>query len=190
MEVLDSRSDAELLAATADGHSSAFAVFYRRYERALLGWLRARVGDPELAADLASEVFACVLDAADRFDPAKAGGTSAAGWVFVIAANTLTRAVKRSRVADEARRRIGMIEPVMLLDEDLERITAIGDRELEVRRLLATLPEDQRAAITARVIDDRPYPDVAAELRCSQLVVRKRVSRGLATLRAGLEETS
>jgi RNA polymerase sigma-70 factor (ECF subfamily) len=78
----------------------------------------------------------------------------------------------------------------MLLDEDLERITAIGDRELEVRRLLATLPEDQRAAITARVIDDRPYPDVAAELRCSQLVVRKRVSRGFATLRAGLEETS
>jgi RNA polymerase sigma-70 factor (ECF subfamily) len=189
MTVRDRRSDAALLAATAAGEPAAFAVFYGRYERALLGWLRVRVGDPELAADIASETFACVLDAADRFDPARAGGASAAGWVFTIARNILSSAVKRNRVGDDARRRLGMREPLMLFDEDLERVEVVGDLELEVRRLLDELPEHQQEAIIARVLDERSYQDVAADLRCSQLVVRKRVSRGLATLRAGLKGT-
>jgi RNA polymerase sigma-70 factor (ECF subfamily) len=37
------------------------------------------------------------------------------------------------------------------------------------------------------VIDERSYADIAGELRCSEQVVRKRVSRGLAQLRARLE---
>src|ERR1019366_4369522 len=39
----------------------------------------------------------------------------------------------------------------------------------------------------ARVLDERDYEEIAAELRCSEAVVRKRVSRALRTLRTGLE---
>jgi RNA polymerase sigma-70 factor (ECF subfamily) len=54
--------------------------------------------------------------------------------------------------------------------------------------LLEQLPRDQADAIRARVLDDRPYPEIAAELQTSELVIRKRVSRGLATLRGELEK--
>ena len=40
----------------------------------------------------------------------------------------------------------------------------------------------------ARVIDERDYADIAKDMRCSEAVVRKRVSRGLGTMRARLEE--
>ena len=33
------------------------------------------------------------------------------------------------------------------------------------------------------MIAEAPYPEIAAELRCSESVVRQRVSRGLAVLR-------
>ena len=49
---------------------------------------------------------------------------------------------------------------------------------------LNTLPED----IRARILEEQPYDVIAARLRCSPLVARKRVSRGLATLRDVLEE--
>ncbi len=81
-----SASDAELLARTRLD-AQAFGDFYRRYERPILGYLMARTRNPDLAADLTSEVFAAALGAADSFDPdragssasGRAGGTPAAG---------------------------------------------------------------------------------------------------------------
>jgi len=48
---------------------------------------------------------------------------------------------------------------------------------------LGDLPQDQRVAIQARVLDERSYPDIAGELGTSEAAVRMRVSRGLAALR-------
>ncbi|HUA71901.1 MAG TPA: hypothetical protein VMA96_12480 [Solirubrobacteraceae bacterium] len=39
------------------------------------------------------------------------------------------------------------------------------------------------------VADERPYPEIAGELRCSELVIRKRVSRGLARMREQLRNS-
>ena len=42
----------------------------------------------------------------------------------------------------------------------------------------------------ARVVDGDDYPQIAADLRCSEQVVRNRVSRGLARLRAAKETST
>ena len=55
-------------------------------------------------------------------------------------------------------------------------------------RLLAELPNEQREAIRARVLEERAYADIASQLRCSPQVVRQRVSRGLRTLRTRMEQ--
>jgi RNA polymerase sigma-70 factor (ECF subfamily) len=55
--------------------------------------------------------------------------------------------------------------------------------------MLEGLPADQAGAIEARFIEDASYEDIARRLRTSEAVVRKRVSRGLATLRARYKET-
>jgi DNA-directed RNA polymerase specialized sigma24 family protein len=60
--------------------------------------------------------------------------------------------------------------------------------EDEVAALTAGLSDDQRVALLAHVVDEREYREIAAGLRCSESVVRKRVSRGLAALRVQLQE--
>lgn len=175
------RSDAELLAHTRSD-ADAFGVFYRRYERPILGYLLARVRDAEIAADLTSEVFAAALEATGSFDPGRNGSGSASGWLFTIAHNTLVSSLRRGRVADAARRRLGALEPLALDDLDIERVLALGSNDSWLE-LLGELPAGERDAILGRVVDERDYAELAADLGCSTLVVRKRVSRGLARLR-------
>jgi RNA polymerase sigma factor (sigma-70 family) len=52
---------------------------------------------------------------------------------------------------------------------------------------LDELPEAQREAIRAHVLDEEPYADLASRLGVSEATVRQRVSRGLGRLRTTLE---
>ena len=78
--------------------------------------------------------------------------------------------------------------PALILEDDtiaaLERIHA--GQLLE--NALAYLPAEQAEAVQARIVEERDYDDIARELRTSEAVVRKRVSRGLGTLRRHVEE--
>jgi RNA polymerase sigma factor (sigma-70 family) len=178
---VDPRSDAQLLAATRS-EPEAFGVFYRRHVTALLRYLLARTGRPEVAADLCAEVFAAALEGAARYDEERA---PARAWLFAIASSRLVDSFRRGQVEDRARRRLGM--PVReLTDRDIERVEELVDLErgLDVVSLVADLPAEQREAVLARIVDERDYTDIAESLDVSQAVVRQRVSRGLASLRA------
>jgi len=174
---MDDWPDEQLLAATAR-EPQAFDAFYRRHEAAVLGYFMRRTRDPELTADLAAETFAAALVGAGRY---RERDGDALAWLFVIARHRLLRSLERGRVEERARRKLGM--PKLVLDDELvERIAALeGDQR--VASLLARLPDDQAAAIEARILDELPYDEIASRLRCSQAVVRKRVSRGLSALR-------
>jgi RNA polymerase sigma factor (sigma-70 family) len=165
--------------------SEAFAALYRRYERAVLGYFVRRTATPEAAADLAAETFAAALEGL-RAGNGPSGWFG--GWLFGIARHKLADSYRRGVVEDEVRRRLRM-EPLTLTDDELERIHELG-AVLPVQALVAGLPADQREAIAARIVDERDYAEVADRLACSQMVARKRVSRGLAALRTRLEGQS
>jgi RNA polymerase sigma factor (sigma-70 family) len=177
-------TDAALLARVGV-EPEAFGTFYRRHVQAVLAYLLSRTRQPELAADLCAEVFATALEQADRFD-ARRGPARA--WLLTMAGSRLVDAVRRGQVEDRARRALGM-PPRALTDRDLERIEELVDlsRGFDAQALVADLPPDQRSAVLARIVDERDYGDIAAELKVSDAVVRQRVSRGLAVLRARLE---
>jgi RNA polymerase sigma factor (sigma-70 family) len=178
--------DAALLRAVAQRDGTAFAVFYRRHVPAVLAYLLRESRDREVAADLAAEVFATVLLSAGRYAE---HGMSAGPWVFGIARNKLLESFRRGRVEARARRRLGF-EPVALDDADLDRIDEVAaSGSSTLLRLVDDLPDDERRAVRSRVLEERPYREIATELRCSEMVIRKRVSRGLARMREHLEET-
>jgi RNA polymerase sigma factor (sigma-70 family) len=178
-------SDQDLLAAIAVGDREACTVFYRRHLRRTVAFLIRETHDPEVAADITAEVFAAVIIGAGRYRPQT---DSAGAWVIGIARNVLGKSRRRRRVEDRIRQRLGM-EPIDFTDDDVDATVALGDDPGRgVVELVEALPDNERSAIKARVVDERPYREIATELRCSELVVRKRVSRGLARLRRQLEE--
>jgi RNA polymerase sigma-70 factor (ECF subfamily) len=178
-------SDEELLRGTAQCDRDAFAVFYRRHLPIVVGFVVRETRDRELAGDLTAEVFAAVALAAARYRPSQ---PSAAPWLIAIARNKLGASRRRGRVEARSRRRLGY-EPVEFCDSDLERVDAIvDDSRGRLRGLVEALPSDERDAVERRVVHEREYAEIAADLRCSEMVVRKRVSRGLARLREQLKE--
>lgn len=148
----------------------------------VLAFVHRRVKSPELAADLTAEVFAAALEQRISFDDSRG---SARAWLCAIAANKIADSYRRGQVEDHSRRRIGL-PPLDLDDDDVRRVEetvtaaeVIGNLD----HLLATLPPDVRDAVNQRVLSEREYSAIAADLQCSESVVRKRVSRGLKRLR-------
>jgi len=168
-------TDDQLLSAR---DAASFELFYTRHVHAVLGFFARRTRDPELAADLCAETFAAALAGRHRYRP-EAG--AAAAWLYGIAAKKLADAQRRGYAERRAQRRLGM-ERIALSDEDLARIERLGE-VAEARVLMDRLAPEQREAIAAHVLEERPYDQIARELATSEAVVRKRVSRGLAAMR-------
>jgi len=179
MDNWEQRSDADLLL-EARTSSESFGVFYERHFASVLTFFRHRVPGPEEAFDLAAETFAAALASVPRFQP---GPQPAQAWLFAIARHKLSEALRRGRIQDEARRALAM-QPVQLDDEAIDILeTAASAPAVE---LLDTLAPEQREAVMAHHVEERGYTEIATELRCSESVIRKRVSRGLAVMRAQL----
>jgi len=174
---VDAWTDEQLLTETP-ARPAAFGVFYRRHEASVLGYFMRRVRNAEVAADLAAETFAAALLGAADYRPERGAGIA---WLYGIARHRLMRSLERGRVEDRARRKLAM--PPLEVDDDLmQRIERLAGQE-RAFELLEQLPASQAEAVRAHVLDERSYKDIAAAVHVSEAVVRKRVSRGLMTLK-------
>ena len=180
-------TDGELLDRTRAGDSDAFGVLYERRHELVLAFLLKRTRNPEVAMDLMAETFAAALVALAERPPTIAG--SAGPWLLTIARNAMIDSYRRGRVEDVARQRL-TLEPVQITDSDIERVLHLAAETDLMVRLADELPADQFEALRARVLDERGYDEIARQLDCSPAVVRKRVSRAIATLREAKEAST
>ncbi|MBN1606175.1 MAG: sigma-70 family RNA polymerase sigma factor [Polyangiaceae bacterium] len=171
------RTDAQLISAISQGEPNAFDALYKRHLANVTGFFMRRLRDRELAFDLVAETFAAVVASSSEFDPAR--GTGAA-WLFGIASNKLRESARRGAAEARARQHLAL-EPIAVTDGDLERVAelAAATSESSLQRLLGELSPAQRHAVWSRVVDEQSYETIAASMRCSEQVVRKRVSRDL-----------
>lgn len=155
-----------------------FGSFYDRHRCAVSGYVGRHVGQPDVRLDIVAETFARALERRDQYRQ-EAGPARA--WLLGIARNLIIDSARRGRVEADSRSRLGM-QPIVLDDEQLEVILAEPD--LDLQAALADLPADQREAVLRRVVLEESYEAIARNLKCSEQVIRKRVSRGLGALRA------
>jgi RNA polymerase sigma factor (sigma-70 family) len=164
--------------------AASYAIFYRRHVRRVLGYFAREGLDAADAADLTAETFAAALLARRRYR-AELGAASA--WLLGIARNKLADSRRRLARERRAQRRLAM-EPVVLTEQDLSDFEAIRREERPISDAMAELPEEERAAIHARIVRDETYRQIGGRLGITEPAVRQRVSRGLARLRHRLEE--
>lgn len=158
-------------------------ALYDRLARDLLGFFARRTRDPHVALDLLSETF---LAAFEHRDQCHAGTErEAAAWLYRIAANQLAAHYRRGAIERRATERLAaaLRDPTTAEINAVERLADAEEDGGMVTMALAGLSDDQRAAVQARVLDERSYAAVSRELGVSQQVARARVSRGLRALR-------
>lgn len=174
-----------LVAARRD--PTAFADLYSRNSDRVVAYFYRRILCPHTAVDLAAETFAQAYESRKRFNP---DGGSGRGWLFGIAGNLYMEWLRREAVSDKARRRLGIVTP-LLVEEDLERVEGLVDllplRDA-LQDALVSLSPRLRDAVVLRVALSWPYEDVAQELGCSVGAARVRVSRGLDQLLELMEQ--
>ncbi len=178
-------SDEPLIRRSVDD-ATAFHEFYRAYVDRVVVFFARRTLDAETALDLTGETFALALERRAQFRGATAQEEQ--GWLFAIARNLLLAFWKRGQVERAAMARLGCEAPEGTTAdiEWVERVADLPSLRATVRSALHELPRDQAYAVTARVVDARPYSDLALELDVSQQVVRARVSRGLRAMAQSL----
>jgi RNA polymerase sigma factor (sigma-70 family) len=182
-----SRATQPLLRRAVDD-PAAFDELYDELAQRVLLFFTRRVFDGQLALDLTGETFATVFQRRRSFR-----GTTTEeqeGWVFAIARSQLSHYWRRGRVEREALERLGVDVPAMG-DTELERVEELaGTAQLRARiaHELSRLPDDQRLAVQAHVVEERPYAELSDAWGVSEQTIRARVSRGLRRLGATLDE--
>lgn len=177
--------DAGRLLVAARDDVEAFARLYALLAPHVVAYFRRRTACPHAASELAAETFVEALAGVARFDPAMGTGR---GWLFGIAGNVHKRSLRTRRVGDEGAGRLRGVSP-RWHEDDLGRIDALVDGSAlrhVVAEALASLPAPTRDAVLMRVVEDRPYAQIAQRLHCTEGTARVRVCRGLGRLGAGV----
>jgi RNA polymerase sigma-70 factor (ECF subfamily) len=177
------RTDAQLLAAAqTDAH--AFRELYDRYAEAIHRFHLSRTRARDATLDLTAETFAQAWLSRGRFRDLADG--SAAPWLFAIARHVLVGSVRRHRLEQSARERLGILASADRTETPAE------PSELWLEGLdeaFAGLAPDVQRAIQLRIVDDLSFDDVAMRMGTSPGAARVRVHRGLAALRNRLLQT-
>ena len=176
---LGSLDDAELLRRSRRS-GAAFRVVYDRHAPRLYAFLSRRIGDATAAFELTAETFAAAWLSRDRFVDR---GDGAAPWLFGIARNVLATSIRDASIERRARRRVGLDAAADVADPRPEWLAGFDE---DLAAALRDLPAPQRDVIEMRVLDGRPYADVARSLAITPGAARVRAHRGLAALRASL----
>jgi RNA polymerase sigma-70 factor (ECF subfamily) len=176
---LDDFDDAELLRRSRRS-GAAFRVVYDRHAERLYRFLSRRTGDPTAAFELTAETFSQAWLSRERFTDR---GDGAAPWLFGIARNVLAASIRDASIERGARRKVGLDAADDVAEPRADWLVGFDE---DLAAALRELPDPQRTVVEMRVLDGRPYAEVARELDITPGAARVRAHRGLAALRISL----
>lgn len=155
---------------------SELETVYRRVGAAFERVAIAIVGDEQRGCDAVHDAFVLALRSRDQFR----AEAPVEAWVWRIVVNEARKA--RSRDS-----RVDVTDPSQLdLGADA---TSNGDRDCaRVRRVIATLPDQQRTALFLRYYADLDYATIAEALEVKPGTVAATLNAARERLRAQLEE--
>jgi len=156
--------------------SEAWAAIYLHHYRKIHAYLCHRVGNPDVAEDMASSVFLRAVEQIHTFDYR---GIPLTTWLYRIAHNLAVDYVRRvSRVKWEP-----LEDSIADNGASPERAAEISLDVSELREAMKDLTEDQRQVITLKFFLDLSDAEVAKVIDKREGAVRALQHRALVSLR-------
>lgn len=190
----DDLSDAGLLQAHVDGDPAAFGVLFTRHRDRLWAVALRTMGNPEDAADGLQDGLVAAFRRAGSFR----GEAQVTTWLHRVVVNAclldwIRGQGARRRCPARRSRRPGRPADPGSADtwHDPADLAVADERRRLVLEALATLPEEQRAALVLVDMEGYSVAEAAVILDCAEGTVKSRCSRGrsrLAGLLGGLRD--
>jgi len=149
-------------------------LLFRTHYAEIVRYLAVRLGSREEASDLACDVFVEAVRSAPRL---RWRGKPVLAWLYRVAANM---------AADRLRQRAREVVVEHVPERGVEELDSLPDRDLLVRAL-GLLPADQQLAVHLRLVEGRPFAEVARLMGRSPAACQMLVLRAGRTLRSLLE---
>jgi RNA polymerase sigma-70 factor, ECF subfamily len=171
--------DDELVRAVQAGDRHALELLYRRHAPWLAARLAARTGSRDLAEEALQDTFLAAWRGAGSYH----GHGEVPAWLWGIARRRLASLARRQRPgALSLEAAAGRVDPAAGPEE-----AALGrDASDRVRRAIAHLPADQRAAITAVVYEGKSIEQAAHAARVAAGTIKSRLHRARLRIREEL----
>jgi RNA polymerase sigma-70 factor (ECF subfamily) len=164
----------------AGGDRGAFVALYRALYPPVARFVACRVASAADAEDLVARTFHRLLESLDQLDGAR--GT-VLGWCLATARNLATDLGRADRLRPGG---AAALEAVPDEAVDAQGRLEADERLQALARVLEALPAETRELIELRFGDGLSAAEIAAITGGSEVAVRKRLSRALASLREAL----
>jgi RNA polymerase sigma factor (sigma-70 family) len=164
-------------AAFVTGDESALRQAYDAHGSMIYTFCSRALG-PERAHDVTQEVFLSAWRARQRFEPSKG---NLAAWLTAIAKNRIIDSIRSEKRHSDRR----APESTEDLGREGEAETT-GDRLL-VADALRTLPERPRKILTLHYFEGLTHPEISVRTNLPLGTVKSDIRRGLARIRAHME---
>jgi RNA polymerase sigma-70 factor (ECF subfamily) len=160
-----------------NGDPSTFEEIVRRHQDRIYNLCRYMLQDTQDAQDAAQDVFVKAYAGLKAFKP----DASLSTWLYRIAVNTCLDHKKKSRL--EPLDSESLIEDLASAEPSPERLYESKEISRAVQGALQKLPENLRAAIVLKEIEELSYEEIAAVLDTALGTVKSRISRAREELR-------
>lgn len=180
-------SDEEVVRRVCAGETGLFEVVMRRHNQRVFRVARAIVGDDAEAEDVMQQAYVNAFQHLLQFE----GRARFATWLTRIAANEAKARLRRRRSVpfldperDEEPARGAWAQPGL----DPEQWASIAELRGVLESAIASLPDGHRTVFVLREVEGLSTQETAASLDLSEDVVKTRLHRARARLRAELLE--
>ncbi len=173
-----SSSDAQLVAAIADGDRLALRELYVRHQPWLTARLRHRCSDSDVVAEAVQDTFVAVWRGAGRWN----GSGDPAAWIWGIAIRRLIGVVRHRSRWSPVSNRVSEASTLTTAEDAVLFGVAHGD----LAGAIDSLPVELRAVVQATVLDGLTTREAARLLGLPAGTVKTRMMRARIQLRGAL----
>jgi RNA polymerase sigma-70 factor (ECF subfamily) len=165
--------DRSLLERIQQFDQQALAEVYDRYFDQIYRYLNYRLGEPEVAADLAGDVFLALVNALKAGKPPR---TSLSGWLYTVARNLTADYIKQKG------RTVALVEDFASDEPSLTEQVHLSQLGPMLRKAMLQLTEEQQHVITLRFGQELSLAETAQLMDKSVGAVKGLQHRALASL--------
>lgn len=171
----------DLIQRASGGDPQAFNTLLGQYESRIYAVAVRTCGNAEDAKDCLQETMLRIYKSISGFK----GQSSFSTWVYRIAMNTCLDELRKRKSRPSASLDALVDEgwSPSSQDEGPERHAIRRERRAALMRIIGELPEDMRAAVVLRDIQNLSYEEIAEALDVNVGTIKSRISRGREKLR-------